>query len=101
MRSDRVEQRDQGSYGLLASRTALASPDPKYWNLDFAIAQLYKAFEVESKKPGKAFEELVRRRRRELGVPVSGYYHSDQSPHFRSQPLTSPSTVALMILKGR
>ena len=58
------------SYGLLVSRTALAFADPKHWNLDYAMAQLYRAFETESQKPGKVFHELVRRRRRELGLPV-------------------------------
>lgn len=34
------------------------------------MAQLYRTFETESQKPGKVFHQLVRRRRRELGLPV-------------------------------
>jgi hypothetical protein len=38
--------------------------------LDYAMSQLYKVFVAESQKPGKTFHALVRRRRRELGLPV-------------------------------
>ncbi len=86
VRSDRVEQRDRGSYGLLVSRTALAHSTPKHWSLSFAIQELYQAFEVESQKPGKAFHELVRRRRRELGLPVSC---EERVLPFRSPPSAS------------
>lgn len=92
VRSDRVEQRDRGSYGLLVSRTALAFADPKHWNLEYAMAQLYKAFEVESQNPGKVFDELVRRRRRELGLAVPS---EDRVLPYRSQ--ASESLPALDI----
>ena len=86
VRSDRVEQRDRGSYGLLVSRTALAHPDPKHWSLSFAMKELYQAFETESQRPGKVFHELVRRRRRELGLPVPS---EERVLPFRSQPSAS------------
>lgn len=92
VRSDRVEQRDRGSYGLLVSRTALAFTNPKHWNLDFAMTHLYKAFTQEDQKPGKVFHELVRRRRRELGLSVSP---EERVLPFRSHP--SGSLPALNI----
>lgn len=88
VRSDRVEQRDRGSYGLLVSWTALAFVDPKHWNLAYAMAHLFKAFEKESLKLGKRFDEMVRRRRRELGlaVPPEERILPFRSPHLGSRP---------------
>ncbi len=94
VRSDKVEQRDRGSYGLLASRTALAFADPKQWNLDYTTAQLYKAFQAESRKPNKAFHDLVRRRRRELGLPVA---LEGRGLPFRSQPSASLPSIDIAI----
>jgi hypothetical protein len=86
VRSQRIEQRDRGGYGLLVSRTALAFADPKYWNLEYAIGRWYQAFTEEAEKPGKAFHELVCQRRRMLGlqVPPEG-----RVLPFRSQPLAT------------
>jgi len=70
VRSQQIAKRDRGAYGLVVSRTALAFADSKHWELSHAIHALYRAFEEESQKPGKDFAELVRRRRRELGLPV-------------------------------
>ncbi|HEV8191647.1 MAG TPA: hypothetical protein VGP82_09200, partial [Ktedonobacterales bacterium] len=94
VRSDRVEQRDRGSYGLLISRTALAHPNPKHWSLSLAVKELYQAFEAESQKPGKAFHEQVRRRRRELGLPVPP---EDRVLPIRSQPSGSLAAIELAI----
>jgi hypothetical protein len=81
------EQRDRGSYGLLVSRTALAHANPKYWSLPFAINELYKAFEAELQKPGKMLHELVRHRRRELGLPLP--------PEARILPFRSQASCSL------
>lgn len=94
VRSSRVEQRDRGAYGLLVSRTALAHPDPKHLSLSFAMKQLYHAFEVESQKPGKVFHKLVRRRRRELGLPVPP---EERVLPCRSQPSASLPAIDIAI----
>jgi hypothetical protein len=94
VRSDRIERRDRGAYGLLASRTALAFSDLKHWSLSFALKQLYKAFEAESRKPGKAFHELVRRRRGELGLPVPP---EERVLPFRSRPSASLPAIDLAV----
>ncbi len=94
VRSDQVEKRDRGAYGLLVSRTALAFADPKRWSLSFAMKELYRAFEIESQKPGKTFHELVCRRRRELGLPVPV---GEKVLPFRSQPSASLPAIDIMI----
>jgi hypothetical protein len=90
----RVGQRDRGTYGPLASRTALAFSGPKHWNLDFAIKHLYRAFAAESRKPGKAFHDLVRRRRGELGLPVP---QEERVLPFRSEPPASQRAIDVSI----
>jgi hypothetical protein len=94
VRSSRVEKRDVASYGLLVSRTAIAFADPKHWNLDYAMAQLYRTFETESQKPGKVFHELVRHRRRELGLPVPP---EERVLPFRMRPSGSLPALDLLI----
>lgn len=90
VRSQHIAQRDRGGYGLLVSRTALAFADPKFWNLEYAMGQWYQVFTEESEKPGKAFHELVRQRRRDLGlsVPPEG-----RVLPFRGQPLATLSVI--------
>ncbi len=83
VRSQQIAKRDRGAYGLVVSRTALAFADPKHWELSHAMQTLYRVFEEESQKPGKDFHELVRRRRRELGLPVPS---EGRVVPFRSQP---------------
>ena len=68
VRSQQIAKRDRGAYGLVVSRTALAFADPKHWELSHAMQTLYRVFEEESQKPGKDFHELVRRRRRDVGL---------------------------------
>lgn len=58
------------------------------------MTQLYRAFEVESKKPGKFFHELVRHRRRELGLPAP---REDRILPFRSKPSASLPAIDLVI----
>lgn len=94
VRSQRIEQRDRGGYGLLVSRTALAFADPRFWNLEYAMGRWYTAFEEESEKPGKAFHELVRQRRRELGVPAPP---EERILPLRAQPLAALPAVDIAI----
>ena len=89
VRSQQIAKRDRGAYGLVVSRTALAFADPKHWELSHAMQTLYRVFEEESQKPGKDFHELVRRRRRELGLPVPS---EGRVLPFRSQPVPVPPT---------
>ncbi len=87
VRSEQIAKRDRGAYGLVVSRTALAFADPKHWELSHAMQTLYRVFEEESQKPGKDFAELVRQRRRDLGllVPIEG-----RVVPFRPQPSPVP-----------
>jgi hypothetical protein len=89
VRSQQIAKRDRGAYGLVVSRTALAFADPKNWELSHAMQTLYHVFEEESQKSGKDFHELVRRRRRELGLPVPS---EGRVVPFRSQPAPVPPT---------
>ncbi|HEV8193372.1 MAG TPA: hypothetical protein VGP82_18065 [Ktedonobacterales bacterium] len=92
VRSQQIAKRDRGAYGLVVSRTALAFVDPKHWELSYAVQALYRVFEEESQKPGKDFHELVRRRRRELGLPVPP---ENCVLPFRSQPLPVAPTCEI------
>jgi hypothetical protein len=87
VRSQQIAKRDRGAYGLVVSRTALAFADPKHWELSHAMQTLYRVFEEESQKPGKDFAELVRGRRRALGLPVPS---EGRVVPFRSQPAPVP-----------
>lgn len=58
------------------------------------MAQLYKAFVHESQKPGKIFRELVRRRRRELGLAVPP---EERVLPFRSRPSASLPAIDIAI----
>ncbi len=58
------------------------------------MRELYQAFEAESQKPGKAFHELVRRRRRELGLAVPP---EERVVPFRSVPSPSLPAIDLVI----
>jgi hypothetical protein len=97
VRSHQIAKRDRGAYGLVVNRTALAFADPKHWNLEYAIASVLKAFEEEAQKPGKVFQELVRQRRRELGLPISP---EERLLPFRSQPSISLPALDLLIDEG-
>jgi hypothetical protein len=94
VRSHRIEKRDQGAYGLLVSRTALAFADPKHWNLEYGVRAILGSFEEETQKPGKAFHELVRRRRRAMGLPVPA---EERVVSFRSSPSASLPALDLLI----
>jgi hypothetical protein len=76
------------------SRTALAFANPKYWNLEYAMGQWYQAFEGEGEKPDKAFHELVRQRRRALGLPVPP---EGRVLPFRAQPSASLPALDIAI----
>lgn len=58
------------------------------------MAQLYRTFEAVSQKPGKVFHELVRCRRRELGLPVPP---EERVLPFRVQPSVSLPALDLLI----
>jgi hypothetical protein len=58
------------------------------------MAQLYVAVAAESKKPGKAFHELVRRRRRELGLSVP---QEERVLPFRPRPSASLPAIDVVI----
>ncbi len=55
---------------------------------------LYRALESESKKPGKVFHELVRLRRRELGLPIPPV---ERILPFRSRPSASLPAIDIEI----
>jgi hypothetical protein len=65
-----VEHLDTGLYGYLVSRTAILHPEGETFDISRAVGEMAKAVEQLAGKPKKHFGELVRARRRTLGLPV-------------------------------
>jgi hypothetical protein len=66
-----VEQLDVGAYGYLVSRTALLHRKGESFDISIGLRGLFQAPTKIAAQPGKDFGELVRQRRRKLGLPVS------------------------------
>jgi hypothetical protein len=66
-----VEQLDAGAYGYLVSRTALLHPKGETFDVSVGLRGFFDALTRIAAQPDKDFGELVRRRRRNRGLPVA------------------------------
>jgi len=69
-REQEVARLDQGILGYIAKREALLHPDPAGRDVTLALRDLVKPLDRELAAKGEAFEQLVRRKRQEAGLPV-------------------------------
>jgi hypothetical protein len=66
-----AERLDAGAYGYLVSRTAYLHPEGEHWDVSWAARQLVEALSKIAEAPDKDFGQLVRKRRRQRGLPVA------------------------------
>ena len=66
-----VEQLDVGAYDYLVSRTALLHPKGETFDVSMGLRGFVDALTKIAAQPEKAFGELVRKRRRQRGLPFA------------------------------
>jgi hypothetical protein len=88
-----VERRDHALYGLLVSRVALQHPQGETWDVSRAIGEVVPAMHQEAAKLGKDFGELVRERRRKMGLPLKP--RDPLLPAVPAQEIEQPEPVLL------
>jgi hypothetical protein len=66
-----IEQLDAGAYGYLVSRTALLHPKGETFDVSMGLRGFFDALTKIAAQPEKDFGALVRKRRRNRGLPVA------------------------------
>ncbi len=69
-REQEVARLDKGILGYIAKREGLLHPDPAGRDVTLALRDLVKPLDRELAAKGEAFEQAVRRKRQEAGLPV-------------------------------